>query len=145
LLIGQSWSHWEGFPKPLGFGIDTPVLMEMTDITRGAERCADELAKLLDESELWMRSNCAIDVVIGAYLRRAFENLQSIIILAARSRGHDCQILARSALELFIELQYITNRDSWERAKRFPKFEAKEIVHARDKYSRRTTGNIVSA
>ena len=112
--------------------------MELAEIVRGAERCADELATLLDERQLWIRSNSPVDPVIGAYLSRAFEIMNSILILAGRNRGHDCQVLARSALELFIELRYITNRDTWERSKRFAKFEAKEIVHARDKYIRRT-------
>jgi hypothetical protein len=88
-LANRCWNSGEYKAHRLKYLTNTPfslergmlVAMDIAEVTRAAQRCADELAKLVDESELWIRSNSALDPVIGAYLSRGFETLKSIIML----------------------------------------------------------------
>jgi hypothetical protein len=99
-------------------------------LTKASDEFISGVENLVNEAGVWVRSHHPVDAVLCTFISRVFEVYRSVRLLAENDRGHDAQILARSALELFMELRYITNCDTWDRTYRFAEFEAKQLTKA---------------
>ncbi len=79
------------------------------------------------EACVYPRGNSELDSVLLSLVNRTLNALKSLVMLSESQYAADANVLTRVIVEIWIVVRWITNKDSFNRDRKFTQFEAKGI------------------
>lgn len=111
---------------------------------REMKRVLRKIVAFIDNQTLYPRGNVLLDNVVLAHVSKALHVAQSIMALIDAGFPEEAFGLSRTMVEIALNLRYITNRNSEQRAKRFAHYIARwkmELMRRSLKHFYKTDAN----
>ncbi len=99
----------------------------LPQLLHAVDECLKEIRTSVNELQIFPRRFPELDRVLFGLLNRSLNTVESLLLLGRESRGADAMALSRVAIEIWIIVRWITNKDQFARAQKFAFFESKLV------------------
>jgi len=124
--------------------VEKPCKNSHHSAKRELKRLLRKVGAFIDNQAIYPRGNVFLDKVVAAHVSKALNVAQSIIALIDAGFSEEAFGVSRTMVEIALNLRYITNRNSEQRAQRFVHYIARwkmELMRRGLKHFYRTDEN----